>query len=140
MQKIVIHTDGGARGNPGPAAIGVVIAAEGEEVIEFGEYVGEQTNNWAEYEALIRALQTAHEKLGEKFKDADVEIRMDSQLVVRQIEGTYKVKEPTLKEKHAHATKLLEEYAPGAHFTHVPREENAAADALVNSTLDAQLL
>lgn len=136
--QVVINTDGGARGNPGPAAIGIVIRSGESVLAEHGEYIGETTNNYAEYEALIRALSIAEEKLGEQIKGADIEIRMDSELIVRQMEGRYKVKEPTLKEQHARVRELLDRAAPGAHFKHVPRAENAEADALVNAALDAR--
>lgn len=140
MERIYINTDGGARGNPGPAGIGVVIRKGDEFAAELSEYVGEHTNNWAEYEALIQALQLAHTTFGDSLKEVDVEIRMDSQLIVRQIEGIYKVKEPTLQKKYAEVTDLLSRYAPHAHFVHVPREENAEADRLVNQALDAAAL
>lgn len=138
MADIVIHTDGGARGNPGPAAIGAVIQEDNVVIAQVSSYIGEQTNNWAEYEALIRALEEAKEALGERLKDLSVEVRMDSELIVRQIEGIYKVKEPSLKEQHARARELLDKYMPNVKFTHVPREENKEADRLVNEALDAQ--
>jgi ribonuclease HI len=135
---IIINTDGGARGNPGPAAAGAVIRKDGEIVATVAQYLGAQTNNWAEYEALILALEEAHGTLGEELAKASVEIRMDSQLIVRQMEGRYKVKEPSLKEKHARVTDLISAYAPHARFVHVPREENGDADKLVNQVLDAR--
>lgn len=138
MESILINTDGGARGNPGPSAIGVVIQDGGKVVAELSEYTGEHTNNWAEYEALIRALQHAGKLFGEQMKDRDVEVRMDSELIVRQIEGRYKVKEPTLKEKYAQVQELLARFSPNARFVHVPRAENAGADALVNQALDSR--
>jgi len=139
MERVHIHTDGGARGNPGPSAIGVVIRKNGEIIAELSEYVGEQTNNWAEYEALIQALHLAHKELGEDLRDAEVVVHMDSQLIVRQVEGRYKVKEPTLKEKYAVVMDLLAQWAPHAQFVHVPREENKDADRLVNEALDAHI-
>ena len=135
---IIINTDGGARGNPGPSAAGAVIRRGGTIIATVAVYLGEQTNNWAEYEALILALEKAYEVLGVEMMELSIEIRMDSQLIVRQMEGRYKVKEPTLKEKHARVKELLEEYAPNAHFMHIPREENKDADKLVNQVLDAQ--
>lgn len=138
VPDIIINTDGGARGNPGPAAAGAIIRKGGAIIATVAEYLGEQTNNWAEYEALIFALKKAYEVLGAELLEASVEIRMDSQLIVRQMEGRYKVKEPTLKEKYAIVKDLLEEYAPNANFVHIPREENKDADRLVNEVLDAQ--
>lgn len=138
MEPILINTDGGARGNPGPSAIGVVIQEGRKIVAELSEYTGEHTNNWAEYEALIRALQHAGEHFGTQMKEREVEVRMDSELIVRQIQGRYKVKEPTLKEKYAQVQALLARFAPNAHFVHVPRAENAGADRLVNQALDSQ--
>ena len=134
---IIINTDGGARGNPGPSAAGAVIRKGSSIIATVAEYLGEQTNNWAEYEALILALEKAHEVLGAELATLSVEIRMDSQLIVRQIEGRYKVKEPSLKEKYARVTDLLSRFAPNTLFVHIPREENTDADKLVNQVLDA---
>lgn len=138
MEKLLIYTDGGARGNPGPAGIGAVLMGEDGKVIkELAEYIGVGTNNFAEYEALIRALTVAHEMFGEKLRDMAVEVRMDSELVVRQLGGLYKVKEPTLKEKFAEVAKLRLEVAPNITFVHVMRGKNAHADELVNKAIDA---
>ena len=134
---IIINTDGGARGNPGPAAGAGVIRKGGEIVATVAKYLGEQTNNWAEYEALILALEGAHAHFGAALADASVEVRMDSQLIVRQIEGRYKVKEPSLKLQYARVRELLDRFAPHAEFVHVPREENVDAYRLVNEALDA---
>ena len=136
---IVINTDGGSRGNPGPAGIGAVIREDAITLAEVSSYIGEQTNNFAEYEALIQALEVLHEKVSERLAEVDVEIRMDSELIVKQMKGEYKVKDATLKEKNARVHELLEKI-PHAHFMHVPREENAEADALVNAALDNALL
>jgi ribonuclease HI len=134
--KIIINTDGGARGNPGPAGIGVTIVEEsGAAIKELKEYIGEQTNNVAEYEALILALKETKKLFEGKLSDIEIEVRMDSELVVRQIEGRYKVKEPTLKEKFAEVKKLLENI-PNITFTHVRREQNTRADELVNEAID----
>jgi ribonuclease HI len=136
VEKIIIYTDGGARGNPGPAGIGVVIQdAAGNTLHESSAYLGETTNNVAEYEALIRALEDL-QMFGDKLKNMEVEIRMDSELVVRQMQGLYKVKEPTLKEKFGKVAQLREGM-PQLTFTHVRREQNKRADQLVNECLDA---
>ena len=137
MRKIVINTDGGARGNPGPAGIGVAITdGDGTPLLEFGEYIGEATNNVAEYSALIRALEEL-KKLGVT-PEVPIEIRMDSELVVRQMQGIYKVKEPTLKQKFLRVKELLQGML-GVTFVHVRREQNTRADQLVNEAIDANV-
>lgn len=135
MKKIIIYTDGGARGNPGPAGIGVVIIDEkGKTLKEISEYLGVATNNFAEYEALIRALSAVRELFGEKIKKLSVEVRMDSELIIRQLQGLYKVKEKTLKEQFARVGQNAA--ALKLSFIHIPREKNARADALVNRAID----
>jgi len=140
MPDIIIYTDGGARGNPGPAGIGVVIQDSAEKILkEFGEYIGDTTNNMAEYEALVRALKAAKELFGAELREKRIEVRMDSELVVRQCEGRYKVKEPSLKEQFAKVATLRLEDVPNITFVHIPRAKNARADKLVNEALDARL-
>ncbi len=137
MQHVTIFTDGGARGNPGPAGIGVVIQDElGKMLKEFGEYIGESTNNVAEYQALIRGLEELLKLFGPKLREMGVEVRMDSELVVRQMSGVYKVKEPTLKTLFERAATLRLEHIPNLIFTHVRREKNKRADELVNQAID----
>jgi ribonuclease HI len=129
---VIIYTDGGARGNPGPAAAGVVIQHDGK-ITEFRQYLGDlQTNNWAEYEAVALALQEA-KRLG--LAGRDLEVRMDSQLVVEQLMGNWKIKEPTLKTQAAKVHALLKEFGAWK-FVYVPRAQNAEADRLVNEALD----
>jgi ribonuclease HI len=129
--KVTINTDGGSRGNPGPAALGVVIFAEDGSVLKaFGEYLGETTNNIAEYTALQRALEEA-KKLGAE----EVGIKMDSELVVRQMNGIYKIKHPNLI-PIAQKIKTLQGEFKKVTFTHVRREYNSLADAEVNKVLD----
>ena len=136
--KIIIFTDGGARGNPGPAGIGAVIQDEhGKVVKEVSAYIGETTNNFAEYEALVRALEEAKKIFGEALREMQIEVCMDSELVVRQLEGLYKVKEPALKKQFARIAKIRLEDAPNMVFAHVFREKNAHADELVNAAIDA---
>lgn len=131
---LVINTDGGARGNPGPAGIGVMIKSEtGEQLYAFGGYIGETTNNVAEYSALIKALEEAQHLGGTSLR-----INMDSELIVKQMTGVYKIKEPTLQELAAKALKLLKHFEAFS-FVHVRREFNKEADALVNKALDAQV-
>jgi len=128
---MIVNVDGGARGNPGPAAIGIVIRdGEGNVLQDLGETIGEATNNVAEYKALIRGIEMAKE-LGAD----ELQIHGDSELVVKQMLGQYKVKHPDMKPLHAQAREAL----GGVEWTisHVRREQNADADALVNQALDA---
>lgn len=135
MDRLILWTDGGARGNPGPAGIGVVMTdAQGEVVAEIAEYIGEATNNQAEYRALIAGLTRAQELAA-----TVVDIRMDSELVVRQLQGEYKVKNENMKPLYAQATALLKTFARYT-IQHVRREQNAEADKLVNQALDAAIL
>jgi ribonuclease HI len=130
--SLVLHVDGGARGNPGPAAIGVVISLPGGEVVEeLAETIGVTTNNVAEYRALLRALERAA-ALGAQ----DIRIVNDSELVARQISGAYKVKHPAMKPLYAEAIRRLGSFARWR-IESVPRARNADADALVNRALDA---
>jgi ribonuclease HI len=130
--KYIVHTDGAARGNPGPAAIGVVIEdEEGRTVYEASRALGVRTNNEAEYLALITALEYLK---GVRPKEA--EFRLDSELVVKQISGQYKVKEPRLQALHGQVIMLLNAVAKYK-FRHVPRSQNARADGLANEALDA---
>ena len=132
--RYIVNTDGAARGNPGPAAIGVVIEdGEGRTVYEASRALGVRTNNEAEYLALIAALEYLKE-----LRAAEADFRLDSELVVRQLTGQYKVKEPRLKTLHARATMLLNAVAKHR-IRHVRREENARADELANEALDAAL-
>jgi ribonuclease HI len=129
----IIFTDGGARGNPGPAAAGgVVVGADGTILAEVSEYLGVATNNVAEYRALILTLRRA---LDEGCRNVDV--RMDSELVVRQLEGKYRVKDAKMQPLHAAAMKLLAQFNR-AEVRHVRRDENKLADKLVNAVLDAR--
>jgi ribonuclease HI len=130
---VVLYTDGAARGNPGPAGIGVVARRGGEEVFTISEYIGKATNNMAEYAAVIAGLEKAAEMgLGE------VTVMMDSELVVRQLNGGYRVKNAKLKELYSRAKRAIESL-DGCRFVHIPREENAAADRLANVALDGVL-
>lgn len=140
MQKVTIFTDGGARGNPGPAAAGAVIFDEAGAVVkEVSDYLGETTNNVAEYEALLRILRVAQAIYGDKLSDMEVDIKMDSELIVRQMQGIYKVKEPSLKERYIQIKEILKLF-PQHTFIHVRREFNKHADTLVNQAIDTALL
>ena len=132
-ETCIVYTDGGARGNPGPAAAGgVVVGADGALIAEVSEYLGVATNNVAEYRALILTLRRA---LDEGCRIVD--IRMDSELVVRQLEGKYRVKDAKMRPLHAAAVKLLAMFER-ADVRHVRRDENKLADKLVNAVLDAR--
>ena len=133
MAKFTVNVDGGARGNPGPAAIGIVLRdADGEIVAERGERIGRATNNVAEYRALLAGIELA----GEHGAD-ELELVGDSELVVRQIEGRYKVKDATMRELHAEAKRALAGFESWS-IRHVRREKNADADRLVNAALDGE--
>lgn len=130
--KLIVNVDGGARGNPGPAAIGVVVQdADGNILEEHGEKIGEATNNVAEYKALIRGIDRAVELGAET-----LELRGDSELVVKQMLGQYKVKHPDMKPLNAKAKDSLARI-PDWSISHVRREQNADADRLVNQALDS---
>ncbi len=129
--RLVLHVDGGARGNPGPAAIGVVASdSDGEQVATLGERIGEATNNVAEYRALLRGLELALAR-GAR----EVELINDSELVAKQLTGAYKVKHPAMRALHEQALAALSGFERWS-IRSVPRAENAQADALVNEALD----
>lgn len=128
---LIINTDGGARNNPGPAGIGASVVRDGVVVHEISEYIGEQTNNFAEYTAVIRALQVCKEMNWIE----DIVFRCDSKLVVEQVQGNWKVKEATLKPLVARVRELAAQF-PSVAYAYVPREENTEADRLVNEAID----
>ena len=136
-EKIIVYTDGGARGNPGPAAIGVVIQdAAGHTIKSYGKAIGETTNNEAEYQAAVFALQKAKALFGKKnTKAMQIEVRMDSELVMRQLSGEYKIEEERLFPYFIKIWNLKMDFGRVS-FVHVPREKNRAADRLVNEALD----
>lgn len=134
----VIHADGGSRGNPGPAAAGFTITGPGMTPVEVGEYLGETTNNVAEYTAAIRALAKLKSLLGtEKAKGATVRVHADSELLVKQMNRQYKVKDPGLMQLFVQLHNALLDFG-SVSFTHVPRERNRDADRMVNDALDRQ--
>ena len=137
MKKIVIYADGGARGNPGPSGSGAVVLDSKDKVLaEVSEFIGHTTNNVAEYKALLGGLAAAVRLFEGETYDMDVEIRMDSELVIKQMKGQYKVKHPNLKPLFAQAKELIDAYFPNITYTHVPREKNKLADALANQAMD----
>ena len=138
MKKIIIYPDGGSRGNPGKAAIGVVFCNEREQVIKkYGEYIGDNlTNNDAEYQAVIFALKKFKAVFGKAIAvTSDVEIRADSELVVKQLNGEYRLQEPKIQQFFIEIWNLKFDFK-SVKFKHTPRERNKEADRLVNEALD----
>lgn len=140
FKEITINTDGGSRGNPGPSAIGVVIKSENQTIGEISEYLGVTTNNVAEYSAVLKALEYLDQN---KIKAEKIIFILDSELVVKQINGLYKVKLPHLQElnqkvKSQISMLITQNQIQKFAFVNVLREKNKEADALVNSCLDSQ--
>lgn len=130
-KKFIIYTDGGARGNPGPGGIGVVIYDQAKKIVgEYSEYIGVATNNQAEYQAVILALTKA-KALGA----SEIDFFLDSELVVSQLNGDYKVKDRALGSLFVKIWNLAQNFRKISYY-HVPREKNRAADKLVNEALD----
>ncbi len=129
----VLNTDGGARGNPGPAGAGIILRDDsGEIVCRAGRYLGETTNNVAEYEGLLLGLEAAAERGARA-----LEVRMDSELIVKQLRREYRVKHPNLKPLYAAAVSAMARFER-VDVRHVRRAENAEADALANEAMDAR--
>ncbi|MFH1354117.1 MAG: ribonuclease HI family protein [bacterium] len=130
MKKATLHSDGGARGNPGPAGIGYVLRVEDSEAVFHGEYIGETTNNQAEYTALIMGLKRA-------WADgiSNLKCFLDSELVVKQLQGSYKVKNEGLKPLFVQVQELAGKFAEIS-YSHVSRDKNKEADKLVNGAID----
>jgi len=136
--KIIVYCDGGSRGNPGPAAIGVVIETKGGKK-EYGKFLGKATNNETEYQAAIFALKKIKHLIGgEKAEEAEIEIRMDSELIVKQLNGEYKIKEKNLIPFFIEVWNLKQDFK-SVKFIHIPREKNKEADRLVNKELDGRI-
>ncbi len=139
METIIAYTDGGARGNPGPAAAGVYITnAAGEKIREVKESLGNGTNNFAEYYGVMLALQTFKQLYGKKTKEMQFEIRLDSELVKKQLNAEYQIKEPGLVPMFIEIHNLRVASFPHLILTHVPRAQNKEADRLVNEALDGK--
>lgn len=139
MEKVIAYTDGGSRGNPGPAAIGVQVQdGAGNVLKEVSESIGNGTNNLAEYQAVAVALETLKKMYGKQLKEMDVELRMDSELVKKQLNYEYQIKDPGLVPLFIEIHNLRVANFPNLTLTHVPREKNKEADRLVNAALDAQ--
>ena len=138
MEKIICYTDGGSRGNPGPAALGVFVTNEaGETLKEVRQHLGNGTNNFAEYMGVMVGLQTLKDMYGKATKEMEFEIRMDSELVKKQLNAEYQIKEPSLVPQFIEIHNLRVANFPNLTLTHVPRAENKEADRLVNEALDA---
>lgn len=140
MKKFIIYTDGGSRGNPGKAAVGVVICNEDNQTIKkTGEYLGDNlTNNEAEYSAVILALKKFKAQLGKKLAEvAEIEIRSDSEFLVKQMNGEYKVMDEKIQKLFLEVWNLKIDFKL-VKFKHIKREKNSEADKLVNEALDNQ--
>ena len=131
MRKIIIYTDGGSRGNPGPSGIGAVIDGKG-----YFEFIGQATNNEAEYQAVIFALKKAKALFGKKTaKETEVELKSDSELLIKQLNGQYKISEPRIQQLFLQAWNLKIDFGK-VNFILIPREQNKEADKLANQALD----
>jgi ribonuclease HI len=140
MKKIIIYTDGGSRGNPGPGAIGVVFCNEKGEIFKkYSQYLGENfTNNEAEYQAVIFALKKFKGLFGKKLaKNSEIELRSDSELLTKQLGGKYKILEPKIQPLFITVWNLRLDFKK-VKFTLISREKNKEADRLVNEALDGQ--
>ncbi len=139
MRKIIIYTDGGSRGNPGPSAVGVLFCNEKDEVVKkYSEYLGENfTNNEAEYLAVIFALEKFKALFGKKLaKNTEIELRSDSELLVKQLRGLYKILEPELQHLFLKIWNLKLDFQK-LKFKLISRQKNKEADRLVNETLNS---
>ncbi len=138
METILAYTDGGSRGNPGPSGLGVFICdTDGVMQKEVHAFLGIGTNNVAEYQAVVTALTTLKKMYGKKTHTMQFEIRMDSQLVERQLNGNYRVKHPALIPLFMHIKHIEEHDFPNIEYVHVRREQNKDADRLANVAMDA---
>ena len=136
--KLSIYVDGGARGNPGPAAIGVVIQQQGQVLKKYGELIDQATNNQAEYQAIIFAMKKAKLLFGKKkAKQIELEFYSDSELIVKQLNHQYKIKEEDLQPLFIKALNLVIDFGKVS-FKHIPRSKNKEADRLLNQALDNQ--
>lgn len=137
MKKVIVYTDGGARGNPGPAGAGAILFNDKGEVLkEVSQFLGHRTNNWAEYEAVALGLQAVKKMFGNETKKIHVEVKLDSELVTRQLNNEYQIKEETLFPQYIKVHNMLVKDFPHITFTHVRREQNKDADRLANEAMD----
>jgi len=141
MKKIIIYTDGGSRGNPGPAAIGVIFCNQKKQVIKkYSQYLGKATNNIAEYQGAIFSLKKFKTLFGKKLaKSTEIELRSDSELLIKQLNGEYKVLDPEIQTLFLKIWNLRLDFKK-VKFKLIPRKKNKEADSLVNEVLDSQPL
>ncbi len=138
METIIVYTDGGARGNPGPAGIGIYITdAAGNMISEYAQAIGNATNNFAEYQAVATALSLLKKTYGKRTKEIQFIFRLDSELVQKQLSGEYQIKDAGLVPLFIEIHNLRVSAFPHLTFTHIPRAQNKDADRLVNEALDA---
>ena len=137
MKKIIIYTDGGSRGNPGPAAIGVIFCNERNQIIKkYSQYSGEMTNNEAEYQAAIFALEKFKALFGKKLaKSTEIELKADSELLIKQLNGEYKILDEKIQPLFLRVWNLKLDFK-NVKFKLISREKNQEADRLVNEALD----
>lgn len=132
----ILYADGGSRGNPGPSGAGALVRDEdGVQVVTVSEFLGITTNNIAEYTAVLRALEGLRDLLKEASSAAQVDVRLDSQLIVKQMNGEYKIKHPNIVPLAAQVKDVMRAFKTVS-FTHVYREDNTEADALANEAMD----
>ena len=137
MEKIIVYTDGGSRGNPGNAGVGVVIADEAGNILKkTSKSLGVTTNNFAEYEAVITAFSELKKLFGKKIGEMEFNFRLDSELVQKQLSGEYKIKEESLYPQFIIVSNLRVKDFPNVSFTHIPRGENNLADSLANEAMN----
>ena len=139
MRKIIIYTDGGSRGNPGPSAVGVVFCNEkGEPIKKYSEKINDGTNNEAEYKAVIIAFKKFKATFGNKLaSQSEIELRADSELLIKQLNGEYKILEPKIQQLFLSVWNLKLDFKK-VKFKIIPREKNKEADRLVNEVLDTK--
>lgn len=137
MDKATIYTDGGSRGNPGPAGAGWAIEYGGK-IKKNAKFLGQQTNNWAEYEAVILALTDLKKFIPKnKRSEAEIEIKMDSELIASQLRHEYQIKEVGLQPQFIKLHNMRIAHFPNITFTHIPREQNNTADELANEAMNS---
>ncbi len=140
QMRLIVHADGGSRGNPGPAAYGVVVEDEsGKQIVRLGKTLGIRTNNQAEYSGVIAALEFIKKLISSGNEIAAAEFYLDSDLLVNQLSGKYKIKSPELAILAIKAKNLEKEILVSVIYKYVPREQNKLADKIVNQVLDSKI-
>lgn len=138
METVIAFTDGGARGNPGPAGVGIYITKDGQMVKEMKQAIGNATSNFAEYYAVMLALQTLKQIYGKATMTTQFEIRLDSELVKKQLSGEYQINEPGLVPMFIEIHNMRVSTFPNIFFTHLPRSLNKEADRLASEAMDGK--